>query len=159
MIDRPEASSTDIGGHELEYVTVTVGNQLFGLPIERVHDVFIASTITAVPLAPEEVRGLLNLRGRIVTAICLHRRLGVVPSQRAEAMAVGLEHQGESFGLLVDNVGEVMRLDAETLEPNPIHLDPRWAALSLGVHRLNEQLLIILNVDAVLDLEFVAEAA
>jgi purine-binding chemotaxis protein CheW len=147
-------------GDTVEYVTVMVGEQIFGLPIDRVHDVFIASALTDVPLAPREIVGLLNLRGRVVTAMCLRRRLGL--PDRAEDgrnMAVGLERQGESYGLLVDQVGEVMKLTADTHEPNPVHMDPRWVKLSRGVHRLDEKLLIILDVDAVLSLEVQSQAA
>jgi len=74
-------------------------------------------------------------------------------------MAVGLEHKGESYGLLVDEVGEVMKLSADTHEANPVHMDPRWVKLSHGVHRLDEKLLIILDVDAVLALEAQSQAA
>jgi purine-binding chemotaxis protein CheW len=143
-----------------EYVTVMVADQMFGLPIDRVHDVFIASSLTAVPLAPREIVGLLNLRGRVVTAMCLRRRLGL--PERAESnreMAVGLEHKGESYGLLVDGVGEVMKLSPDTREPNPVHMDARWAKLSRGVHRLDDKLLIVLDVDAALFLDVDAHAA
>jgi purine-binding chemotaxis protein CheW len=145
---------------DTEYVTVMVGEQIFGLPIDRVHDVFIASALTDVPLAPREIVGLLNLRGRVVTAMCLRRRLGL-PDQGegGRNMAVGLEHQGESYGLLIDQVGEVMKLSADTHEPNPVHMDPRWVKLSRGVHRLDDKLLIILDVDAVLSLEVQSQAA
>jgi purine-binding chemotaxis protein CheW len=146
-------------GDEQEYVTVTVGGQLFGLPIDRVHDVYIASALTDVPLAPREIVGLLNLRGRVVTAMCLRRRLGLPDVEKGREMAVGLEHLGEPYGLLVDQVGEVMKMSSETLEPNPVHMDPRWGRLSRGVHRLNDQLLVVLDVDAVLDLGSEARAA
>jgi purine-binding chemotaxis protein CheW len=147
-------------GDTIEYVTVMVGEQIFGLPIDRVHDVFIASALTDVPLAPREIVGLLNLRGRVVTAMCLRRRLGMSDSDdKSRNMAVGLEHQGESYGLLVDQVGEVMKLSADTHEPNPVHMDPMWVKLSRGVHRLDEKLLIILDVDAVLALEVQSQAA
>jgi purine-binding chemotaxis protein CheW len=136
-----------------EYVTVMVGDQMFGLPIDRVHDVFIASAVTGVPLAPREIVGLLNLRGRVVTAMCLRRRLGLPEGESGREMAVGLEHQGESYGVLVDQVGEVMKLSSDAREPNPVHMDPRWVRLSRGVYRLENQLLIILDVDAVLALE------
>ena len=147
-------------GEIIEYVTVMVGEQIFGLPIDRVHDVFIASALTDVPLSPREIVGLLNLRGRVVTAMCLRRRLGL-PDRTEEGrnMAVGLEHKGESYGLLVDQVGEVMKLSADTHEPNQVHMDPRWVKLSRGVHRLDEKLLIILDVDAVLSLEVQSQAA
>jgi purine-binding chemotaxis protein CheW len=146
-------------GMASEYVTVMVADQMFGLPIDRVHDVFIASAVTGVPLAPREIVGLLNLRGRVVTAMCLRRRLGLPEGGSGREMAVGLEHQGESYGVLVDQVGEVMKLSPETREPNPVHMDPRWVRLSRGVHRLENQLLIILDVDAVLALDADVRAA
>lgn len=153
-------NSKDNNIDDVEYVTVMVGDQLFGIRIDRVHDVFIANTITQVPLCPREIRGLLNLRGRVVTAICMRARLGLPDrNDDNDDMAVGLEHNGESFGLLVDQVGEVLKLSQNSLEPNPVHLDPRWAKLSRGVHRLNGKLLIIFDVDAVLDYEPVAIAA
>lgn len=142
-----------------EFVTVMVADQIFGLPIDRVHDVFIASAVTEVPLSPPEIVGLLNLRGRVVTAMCLRRRLGLPAGEAGREMAVGLEHHGESYGLLVDQVGEVMKLSPEACQPNPVHMDPRWVRLSRGVHRLDQQLLIILDVDAVLALESEARAA
>ena len=92
----------DDSGEE-EYVTVAVADQMFGLAIDQVHDVFIASSLTAVPLAPREIVGLLNLRGRVVTAVSLRRRLGLNDTAGAERrMAVGLENQGEAYGLLVE---------------------------------------------------------
>jgi purine-binding chemotaxis protein CheW len=145
---------------QVEYVTVTVDGQLLGLPIDRVHDVFVVCEMTSVPLASAEIAGLLNLRGRVVTAVSLRRRLRLCDAGPAERrMAVGLEHQGEAYGLLVDAVGEVLRLDPEQLQPNPVHLDPRWASLSNGVHQLQTTLLIILNVDAVLAFETERQAA
>lgn len=156
-----EAGRDGRGGLALEeYVTVTVADQMFGLPIDRVHDVFIASSVTTVPLAPREIIGLLNLRGRVVTAMCLRRRLGL-PDRKEEGqeMAVGLERQGESYGLLVDAVGEVMKLAADTHEPSPVHMDQAWVKLSRGVHRLEDKLLIILDVDAVLSFDVDARAA
>ncbi|NLH80421.1 MAG: chemotaxis protein CheW [Phyllobacteriaceae bacterium] len=135
----------------IQYVTVVIGGQLFGLPIERVHDVFMPESITRVPLSRPEIAGVLNLRGRIVTAIDMRRRLHLpVRADESQAMAVGIEHKGESYGLLIDNVGEVLDLPSSGREPNPVNLDPRWAAISGGVHRLNGQLMVILDVDRVL---------
>jgi purine-binding chemotaxis protein CheW len=134
-----------------DYVTVLCAGQLLGLPIHRVHDVFVATDMTSVPLAPPEIAGLLNLRGRVVTAVSLRRRLGLADSEgNGRRMAVGLEHRGEAFGLLVDEVGEVLKLDPDEMQPNPVHMQQRWANLSGGVHQLQNRLLIILDVDAVL---------
>jgi purine-binding chemotaxis protein CheW len=145
---------------QLEFVTVTVAGQLLGLPISRVHDVFVVSEMTTVPLAPGEIAGLLNLRGRVVTAVSLRRRLGLGDSSSAERrMAVGLENHGEAYGLLVDEVGEVLKLDPDEMQPNPVHMDRGWVGLSQGVHQLHDKLLIVLDVDAVLAFETEREAA
>lgn len=134
-----------------EYVTVLVGGQLFGLPIEQVHDVFMPSAITPVPLAEPDIVGLLNLRGRVVTAVSLRQRLGLETRLRGQEMAIGIELDGESFGLIVDGVSEVIALRRDTLDPPPVHLDARWAQLARGVHRLPEGLLVVLDLNSVLD--------
>ena len=134
-----------------EYVTVMVGGQLFGLPIERVHDVFLVAKLTRVPLAPPDVAGVLNLRGRIVTAIDLSRRLGLTSkAQPGKIMAVGVEYRGEAFGLVIDAVGEVLSLAASAAETAPTNLDRRWVAVSSGIYRLERELLVVLDVDRVL---------
>jgi len=137
---------------QIEYVTVMIGGQLFGLPISRVQDVFIPDRLTRVPLAPPEIAGVLNLRGRIVTIVDMRRRLGLPPrDDNKPSMAVGIELKGEHYGLLIDTVGEVMKLGEDTREPNPVNLDPRLARVSAGVHRLDGQLMVILDVDFVLN--------
>ena len=146
--------------HVIEYVTVMIGDQLFGLPISRVQDVFMPDRITRVPLAAPEIAGVLNLRGRIVTAVDMRRRLGLPPrSDDKPSMAVGIELKGESYGLLIDTLGEVMKLGETTLEPNPVNLDARLARVSGGVHRLDGQLMVILDVDQVLTTASEAMAA
>lgn len=153
------ANGAETGPTE-DFVTVHVDGVLFGLAIERVHDVFVPSGVTPVPLAPAEIVGLLNLRGRVVTALCLRRRLGMPPAIGRTAsesaagdagMAIGLEQGGETFALIVDGVGEVLKLGADTRESVPINLDARWRDLTICVHRLEGRLLVILDVDALLD--------
>ena len=136
----------------IEYVTVVIGEQLFGLPISRVQDVFMPDRLTRVPLSAPEIAGVLNLRGRIVTAVDMRRRLGLPPRTDARPpMAVGIELKGESYGLLIDTVGEVLKLADGTREPNPVNLDQHLARVSGGVHRLDGQLMVILDVDRVLE--------
>jgi purine-binding chemotaxis protein CheW len=135
----------------IEYVTATIGGQLFGLPITRVQDVFAPHKVTRVPLAGFEVAGVLNLRGRIVTVIDLRRQLGLpVSDEEVAPMAIGIEHRGESYGLLIDMVGEVLKLSAASHEDNPINLDSRLARVAAGVHRLDAQIMIVLDVDRAL---------
>jgi purine-binding chemotaxis protein CheW len=142
-----------------EYVTAVVAGQRFGLPILRVQDVFVPERLTRVPLAPREVAGLLNLRGRIVTLIDMRRRLGLAEGGGEAVMAIGVESRGESYGLLVDSVGEVLKLDDNLREANPVNLDPRLAELCAGIHRLDDQLLMLLDVDRVLGVADKAIAA
>jgi purine-binding chemotaxis protein CheW len=143
-----------------EYVTFTTAGQLFGLPIEGVQDVFKPSSITRVPLAGPEIAGVLNLRGRIVTAVELRCRLGLGKRDDDSApMAIGIESKGESFGLLVDAVGEVLKLADAEREPNPINLDRNLARVAAGVYRLDGQLLVVLDTDRVLELNPEAAAA
>jgi purine-binding chemotaxis protein CheW len=159
-VSKPMTTNDSGNAQDTEYVTVMIDGQLFGLPISRVQDVFMPDRLTRVPLASSEIAGVLNLRGRIVTAIDLRRRLGLPPrSSERPPMAVGIELRGESYGLLIDSVGEVMKLADNTQEANPINLDSKLAAVSAGVHRLDGQLLVILNVDRVLDMAGDAIAA
>jgi purine-binding chemotaxis protein CheW len=145
---------------ETEYVTATVGGQLFGLPIARVQDVFVLDRLTRVPLAAPEIAGVLNLRGRIVTAIDMRRRLGLAPAGEVRRrMAIGIEYKGESYGLLIDAIGEVLNLPTTGREGNPVNLEPGLARVSAGVHRLEDRLLVVLDVDRVLDVGQHAEAA
>lgn len=137
-----------------EYITVMIADQLFGLPILEVQDVFMPEAVTEVPLASKDVAGVLNLRGRIVTAIDMRKRLGLPAfSEDKPRMAVGIESNGESYGLIIDTVGEVHRLSEDTFEANPANLDPRWAAVSAGVHRLEGSLMVVIDVERVLALE------
>jgi purine-binding chemotaxis protein CheW len=147
-------------GNFVEYVTVLITDQLFGLPISRVQDVFMPVNMTRVPLSSPEIAGVLNLRGRIVTSIDMRCRLGLPKKEdNRPAMAVGIEYKGESYGLLIDSVGEVLKVDESVREPNPVNLDARLARISAGVHRLDGQLLVVLDVDRVLDMGNEALAA
>ena len=140
-------------GAASEFVTAVIGGQLFGLPISRVQDVFMPERLTRVPLSSVEIAGVLNLRGRIVTVIDMRARLGLARADDGKPpMAVGVDLRGESYGLLIDQIGEVLRLPEESWEENPVNLDPRMAKLAGGVHRLDGQLMVILDVDRVLEL-------
>ena len=140
-------------GKAAEYVTVVIGGQLFGLPISRVQDVFMPERVTRVPLSSAEIAGVLNLRGRTVTVIDMRARLGLSKADDVKPpMAVGVDLRGESYGLLIDHIGEVLRLPDDGREENPVNLDPRMAKFAGGVHRLEGQLMVILDVERVLEL-------
>lgn len=126
---------------------MTIAGQLFGIPVLKVRDILGPQRITRTPLAPPEVAGSLNLRGRIVTALDMRLRLGLPPRPETErAMSVVVDNHGELFSLMVDSVGEVLSLRAGDYERNPPTLDIRWREFSQGVYRLKGTLLIVLDV-------------
>jgi len=135
-----------------QYVSIVIDGQLFGIPVLIVHDVLGPQRITRIPLAPPEVAGSLNLRGRIVTAIDVRLCLGLEKrSADQPSMSVVVDHGTEFYSLIVDNVGEVLTLPASSMERNPATLDPRWREISNGIYRLDEQLLVVLDADRLLD--------
>ncbi len=142
-----------------DFVTMTIAGQLFGIPVLTVQDVLGPQRITRIPLAPREVAGALNLRGRIVTAIDVRSRLGLqARSADSQGMSVVVDHKGELYSLIVDTVGEVMSLPTESYERNPATLDPRWRDVSGGIYRLQGKLLVVLEVSRLLTMKR-AEAA
>jgi purine-binding chemotaxis protein CheW len=138
---------------EVDLVTMIVAGQLVGVPMAMVRDVLGPQRIFAVPKAPREIAGVLNLRGRIVTVVDLRARLGLPESEAGRAgMSVVVEHQGELCSLRIDEVGEALRLPAERFEPSLVALDQHWREVAVGVHRLKDGLLVELDVGRVLDL-------
>ena len=136
-----------------QYVTIRLAGQLFGLPIDRVQDVFMPDNFTFVPLAEHQIAGVLNLRGRILTAIDLSKVLKVaaVNETNIERPAISVIYANELYGLLIDIVGEVVTLENELLEPNPVNLDEEWAKISIGTYRLENELLVILDIDVLIE--------
>lgn len=144
-------AAASAAGAQREFVSATIGGQWCGIPVLKVQDVLGPQRITRVPLAPPEVAGSLNLRGRIVTSIDLRVRLGLDKGDHTKAMSIVVEHHGELYSLMVDAVGEVLSIGAETLERSPATLDPVWRGVSEGVYRLEKGLLVLLNVENLLD--------
>src|SRR3546814_545390 len=134
-----------------DFVTFTIAEQLFGIPVLKVQDVLSAHNITRIPLAPPEIAGSLNLRGRIVTAMDVRLRLGLPPRERETSMSIVAEHEGELYSLMVDAGGEVLALKSAEWERNPPTLDPKFREYSLGIYRLDHKLLVVLDVNRLLD--------
>jgi purine-binding chemotaxis protein CheW len=142
-----------------EFVSVMVGGQLFGIPVLQVQDVLGPQRLTRVPLAPAEVAGSLNLRGRIVTAIDLRIRLGLPAAEAGKSgMSIVVDHGGELYSFVVDTVGEVLSLTEAAFEHSPSTLDPLWRDVSAGIYRLDGTLLVILDVARLLNLSTRAAA-
>ncbi len=152
LVVRKDSSLMTVG--KRDFVTIMLAGQLLGIPVLSVHDVLNAQQITKIPLSPNWVAGVLNLRGKIVTAIDLRSRMGLPPLEsEKKSMSVVVEHRGEPYSLQIDTVGEVLSLDDQLFERNPVTLDPVWREVSLGIYRLDNQLLAVLDVDKLLEIE------
>jgi purine-binding chemotaxis protein CheW len=122
----------------------------FGVEVESVQEVLREQTMTRVPLAPGAIAGLINLRGQIVTAIELRRRLGLPPRPASQlAMNVVVESTGERISLLVDEAGEVVQAGQDRYEAAPESLSEEARQLVPGVYKLPEGLLHVLALGAV----------
>ena len=139
---------------EKQFVLARVGRQLLGVNVMMVRDALGACPITPLPLAPPAIAGSLNLRGHIVTAFDLHYALGIETS-RSHSQRPGLVIQWKDdrlYDLLVDETTEVLTMPQDDFEPNPPHLGENWQKYSLGIYRLEKELMVVLDVDALLDI-------
>jgi len=136
-----------------DYLTILIAGQRFGIPILQVQDVLGDQKVTNIPMAPPEVAGSLNLRGRIVTAIDVRQRLGIEPQDKEQdrSMSVVVEHGHELYSLIIDRVGDVLSLKNDTFEATPPTLDPVWREISTGIFRLDGELLVVLDVPKLLE--------
>ena len=147
------AEKNDTSAITREFLTIIIGDQIFGIPILQVQDVLGPQKVTRVPLAPRAIAGSLNLRGRIVTAIDVRACLGMPPLEQTgkQAMSVVEEYSGELYSLMIDKVGDVLSLPARDFEKSPPTLDAQWRSVCSGIYRLKDSLLVVLDVPGLLD--------
>ena len=135
-------------GHTAQFCTFYLDKLLFGVELKGVQEVIRALEMTKVPLAPAVVSGLINLRGQIVTAVDLRRRLEMEPSLLdARAMNVVVRSEDGPVSLLVDEIGDVVEVEEATFEPPPETLRGPVRSMILGVHKLNDRLLHVLDIE------------
>lgn len=135
----------------LELVTMSLSGYAFGIGVQLVHDILGPQAIAPVPLADAAIAGSINLRGRIVTVLDLAVVLGFDRCAAPErAMNVVVADDKELYALLVDQVGDVLNLPGATLEPLPPTFPADWKAISDGIVRLQDQLLLTLDPDRIL---------
>jgi purine-binding chemotaxis protein CheW len=142
-----------------EYLTVRIANQLFGLPVTEIQEIIGHQSITHIPLAPPQVAGSLNLRGRIVTAIDVRVLIGhTANSEYQETTSVVVERHGDIYSLMVDAIGEVTELDDSAIEPFPPTVLPAIREIAQGIYQLPEDLLIIADIDTLLGVQRLSAA-
>jgi purine-binding chemotaxis protein CheW len=129
-----------------QFCTFYLDNHIFGVKVEQVQKVFRYQEVTKVPLAPPVVRGLINLRGQIITAIDLRRRLGMAPQPEDKLpMNVLLRTEDGVVSLLVDEIGDVLEVSEEGYERSPETIPQEFRELVLGVYKVQCKLLLILD--------------
>lgn len=129
-------------------VTFTLDGRLYGVDVDAVQEVLRGQTRTRIPLAPGTLAGLINLRGQVLSAIDLRVQLEL-PSreEEVEPMLVVIRVAGEPVALLVDTIGSVVDVDTDQFEPPPDTLSGNSRELLLGAYKLDNQLLLALDVD------------
>ncbi len=131
-----------------QFCTFYLDNLLFGVELKNVQEVIRSLNMTRVPLAPRVVSGLINLRGQIVTAVDLRRRLEL-DARPAEALPMNVVVRSEdgAVSFLVDEIGDVVEVDESTFEPAPEMLCASVRSMILGVHKLNDRLMHVLDTE------------
>jgi len=134
--------------NERQLCTFTLGDQYFGLDVLKVQEIIRAQEMTRVPLAHPVVRGLINLRGQIVTAIDLRRRLDM-PDRPSELLPVNIVVQTDdgAVSLLVDEIGDVLEVSESAFERPPETLRGTARELILGAYKLKDRLLLVLDTE------------
>ena len=127
-----------------EMCSVRLGDTLFGVPIDHILEIVGAARPQPVPLAPDYVGGLVHYRGDVLTTVSLRQLLGLPARDEPQDFLV-LESPGGCFGLLVDEVGEVLSVSAADHEPNPSILDEKRKGLFVGAYKLKDGLLVMLD--------------
>jgi purine-binding chemotaxis protein CheW len=139
-------SSASITTNAQQFCTFFVDGQFFGVPVQQVQEVIRYQEMTRVPLVSQVISGLINLRGQIVVAIDLRRRLGAAERpEDQKPMNVVFRTQDGAVSLLVDEIGDVLEVQDETYEPPPETLPLQARDLVLGVYKLPKQLLLVLD--------------
>jgi purine-binding chemotaxis protein CheW len=136
-----------------QYATFEVAGAYFGIDVLQVQEVLRYQDMTSVPLAPAVIEGLINLRGQIVTALDMRRRLGLPPRADGQiAMNVVVRTEEGAVSLLVDEIGDVVEVDSASFERPPDNLDPAIRDLVRGIHKLKDRLLLVIDIGQTLNL-------
>jgi purine-binding chemotaxis protein CheW len=143
-----------------QFCTFFLDGHLFGVPVQQVQEVIRYQEMTRVPMVREVIRGLINLRGQIVTAIDLRRRLDMAERPADQLpMNVVVRTDDGAFSLLVDEIGDVVEVEESSFEPPPETLRGPVRSMIVGVHKLNDRLLHTLDIEKACQMSDVAETA
>jgi len=130
-----------------------IGNGYYAISVLEVQEVIKPQQLTVVPLSPDYVRGLINLRGQIVTAISLRKLFGLPDDEREDYMNIIVRSGDSLYSLVVDEILDVIDVDFDTYENTPETLDPKVRRFIAGVYKMEGRLLILLDLDKILNID------
>jgi purine-binding chemotaxis protein CheW len=137
---------------ERQVVAFRLGNETYAIDISYIHEIIRMKEITFVPRAPRYMRGVINLRGRIVPVMSLSARLGLpVQEETPQSRIIVVEVNGESIGMIVDAVSEVLRLPEDHIEPPTQMAGTESADYISGLGKVNDKLVLLLDVEKVVE--------
>ncbi len=141
----------DTAAAELQLATFHVGDILLGIDIQQVQEINRQLDVTDVPHSPNYVRGVINLRGEVATVVDLRTILGLPSAEvTRESRNLIVHSQGETIGFLVDRISDILTISHNEISPSPTTIEGVDGSLFKGVFKLETELLIVLDVDAVL---------
>lgn len=146
-----EAIDTLIDSSEQQYATFYVGDILLGVDIRQVQEINRQLTVTDVPHAPKCVRGVINLRGEVTTVIDLRTILGLQSTEiTRDTRNLIVNCNEESIGLLVDGISDILTLRSSQIDTPPTNVNGIQGRFFSGVHTLESEIVVILNIEEVL---------
>ncbi|MGB0714633.1 MAG: chemotaxis protein CheW [Phycisphaerae bacterium] len=153
-IDRPESNrdaAAGTGGDTAQVVSFRLADEEYGLDIMKVQEIILVGEITEIPEVPDYLRGLIDLRGKVIPIVDLRRRFGLEAGTCTEQARIVVVNTGESiFGIVVDAVNEVLRIGSSQIEPPPTGLLGIEQAYIKGLVKMEDKIMILLNIDRVL---------
>ena len=140
-----------------QFCTFFLRDQFFGVPVQQVQEVIRYQEMTRVPLMPQVIRGLINLRGQIVMAVDLRRRFGMEDRPESQLpMNVVVRTEDGAVSFLVDEIGDVLEVDEESFERPPETMQGQTRELVRGVYKLRERLMLVLDTERAVTCEEVS---
>ena len=157
LAEQKQKNSGAVGDELLQLVSFNIGDEEFGVDILKVQEINRMVEITKVPQAPHYVEGVINLRGKVIPIVDLRKRFNLeVKEYDKNTRIVVVDIEGAIIGMVVDSVSEVLRLPSDTIEPPPEIVTGVNSEYIKGVAKLEDRLLIFLDLSKVIDVGEVA---
>ena len=153
LVAEPETitSEREAGTAELQFATFYVGDILLGVDICQVQEINRQLNVTEVPQSPDHIRGVINLRGEVTTVADLRKILGLPPGEiTRDGRNLIVTSQGESIGFLVDRISDILTLRSDQISPPPTNVDGTAGRFFSGVHTMESEIVVILNIEETL---------